>query len=81
MYYRIITAPPGYAAHERYLVAAYPTRTFDHSTSIFNANGSRFFDTLEAARSALPANSINVPSQVEHQFIELWSDPDMESVA
>ena len=73
MFYRVITAPPGYPPHQKYMVAAYETLAYDSCTGgVNNADGTRFFETLEQARKAMPADARQLPFQPEHQFLELW---------
>jgi hypothetical protein len=58
MYYRILMAPAGYAAHQNYMLAAYKTSEFDSSTGyVNNFDGSRFFGSLEETRQAIPADA------------------------
>lgn len=77
MLYRIIEAPPGYPPDQNYMVAMY--RTLDYDTlcgRVRNAGGSQFFETVEAARKAIPANARRLPFDRDHQFLELWEAPD-----
>jgi hypothetical protein len=73
MFYRIMIAPPGYAPHQRYMVMAYGTLEYEsYISGVNNSDGSRFFSSLEEARRAIPADAKPLPSQPEHQFLELW---------
>jgi hypothetical protein len=79
MFYRILMAPPGYAPHQRFMVATYKTLEFDSCTgSVNNLDGSGFFGSLEEARQAMPTDATRLPFQPQHQFLELWesSQPD-----
>ena len=73
MFYRILSAPPGYAAHEKFMVAKYNTPQADSCCGdVRNADGSRFFPTLEDARRAIPGDAREVPFEPEYQSLELW---------
>jgi hypothetical protein len=73
MLYRIMTAPPGYARHQRQVVAAYRTLELPTTGSVGhkNADGSPFFGSLEEARTAIPADSKRLPFEPKWQFLEL----------
>ncbi len=73
MFYRILMAPPGYAPHQKYMLAAYKTLEFDSCTGgVNNSDGSRFFGSLEETRQAIPGDANQLPFHPEHQFLELW---------
>ena len=73
MFYRILSAPPGYLPHEKYMVAEYTTVEFgSRSRNLTNAVGSKFFATLEEAQRAIPCDATQLPYQPEDQFLELW---------
>jgi hypothetical protein len=75
MFYRILRAPPGYPPDQQYLVAAY--ETLDYASSKFwltKDDGSKFTATLEEARRLIPSGARHLPSQPDHQFLELWEE-------
>jgi hypothetical protein len=78
MFYRIMMAPPGYAPHQRYMVAAYRTLELPATGSVGlnNADGSPFFSSLEEARRVIPANAKKLPFEPRWQFFELWEASD-----
>lgn len=72
-FYRIMNAPPVYAPHQRYMVAAYRTLELPSAIGRMNhSDGSAFFGSLEEAHGAIPADAKQLPFQPEHQFLELW---------
>ena len=72
MIYRIIASPPGYPP---FLIGCYENIEFDsHIDSPEDEYENQFFDSIEAAREALPPNAKKTPSDPDAQFIELWSD-------
>ena len=75
MIYRILTAPPGYAPHEKYLVGEYANLDFDSSSRYMtNLDGSKFFATIEDAHKTIPSDARQLkftPNKHEF-FIELW---------
>ena len=73
MFYRIIRAPPGYPAHQTFMLAAYETLACDSCKGgAKNVESSPFFESLEDARKAIPADARRLPCAPEYQFIELW---------
>jgi hypothetical protein len=73
VFYRILRAPPGYPAHQKYMVSAYTTLEYSSSCGyIANEVGTRFFATLEEARQAMPQDARKLPFEQEDQFLELW---------
>ena len=73
IFYRIMTAPPGYPPHQRYMIAAYKALEFDSCVDhVNNVDGSRFFANLDEARKAMPIDAKQLPFQPRHQFLELW---------
>jgi hypothetical protein len=75
MFYRILSAPPGYPPHQQYMVAAYRTLEFQSSIGyVKNSDGSKYFGSLEEARMALPSDAEQLPFQPEPSdfFLELW---------
>lgn len=82
MFYRIIKAPPGYAAGQNYLVAAYETRdALSKNYKVRRDDGTLFAATLEDARRMLPENAKQLPFEPIAQFLELWeaeSEPGSE---
>jgi hypothetical protein len=77
MFYRILTAPPGYPPHQRYIVPEYATLEFVSLGSyVKNMDGSIFFASLEEARMAIPVDARQLPFQQKYQFLELWESPE-----
>jgi hypothetical protein len=75
MFYRILKAPPGYPADQQYLVAAYGTLAYSSSKYFLTKDdGSKFTASLEEARRLIPSGARSLPSQPDHQFLELWED-------
>lgn len=73
MFYRIMSAAPGYPPEEPYWIAKYATLEYTSCLgSVLNSQGTRGFHTLHDARSALPNGAVQLPFQRDHQFIELW---------
>ena len=73
MFYRILKAPPGYSPEQQYLVAAYETLAYDSSKFwVTTDDGNTFVATLEEARRVIPKGARLLPSQPDHQFLELW---------
>jgi hypothetical protein len=73
VYYRILSAPPGYPPNQKYMVAAY--RTLEYASclgGVANKEGSRFAETLEEARKMMPAKARRLPFETDGQFLELW---------
>ncbi len=81
MFFRIMSAPPGYGPEERFMVAGYPDRDFRlPGFSIFNDEGSRFAASLEEARAMLPKNAKRLPYERYCQYLELWELPESENI-
>jgi hypothetical protein len=79
MYYRIVTAPPGYGPNEKYMVCVYDALELQSmKCSLENSDGRPFFATLEEARSMLPSTARQMPFEKDHQFLELWQDGGTE---
>jgi hypothetical protein len=75
MFYRILQAPPGYPPDQQYLVAAYETTDYASSKYwLTKDDGSKFMATLEEARRLIPSHAKRLPSQPDHQFLELWEE-------
>jgi hypothetical protein len=73
VYYRILSAPPGYPPHQRYIVAAYQNLAYDSCLGrLTNEEGSQFVETLEEARRMIPEQARRLPFEPEYQFLELW---------
>ena len=73
MFYRVMTAPPGSGAYDKYMVGVYETLKFGSCVgSLRKKDGSNFAATLEEARKMLPANARQLPFTAEDQFLELW---------
>jgi hypothetical protein len=73
MFYRIMTAPPGYGPDQRYLVAAYGSLDFtSYQGCLRTEGGSLFAKTIEEARSMIPEGAVQLPFEQHYQFIELW---------
>ena len=78
MYYRILTAPPGYGPDENYMVGIYETLEYDSCLgSVRKPDGSRFAAALEEAREMLPADARRLPFTPEDQFLELWEGSEL----
>jgi len=74
VFYRILAAPPGYGPDEKYMVAAYETLEYTSCVgNVKKADSSRFAATLEEARTMLPGSARHLPSEPDHQFLELWA--------
>lgn len=77
MFYRVLAAPPGYPAHQKYMVAEYTALDFDSCRgNVKTTDGSRFFATLEEARKAIPCDGRQLPFEPEYQFLELWESSE-----
>jgi hypothetical protein len=73
MIYRILKAPPGYSAEQKYLVAAYETLDFDSpSHYLTNKDGGKFAASLDEARCMVPSSAKSLPFEPVNQFVELW---------
>ena len=73
MYYRILTAPPGYPPDQNFMLVQY--RSLEYASNcggVKNRNGTDFFETIEEARQYLPLTARKLPFEPEHQFLELW---------
>lgn len=81
MFFRIIAAPPGYAADERYMVAAYESLEFDSCQStLLSPSGSKFAATIEEARKMIPGSARPLRFEPDCQFLELWEGCEKPSV-
>lgn len=73
MFYRIMTAPPGYGPDEKYMVGAYETIDLDsHVKKLLTESGGYFAATLEEARRMLPTNAKLISTERVWQHLELW---------
>lgn len=73
MFYRIMSAPPGYVAPQNFMVAEYLTIEFPSQVrGLTRADGTWFFKTVEEARQAIPHDAVKLPFVPEYQFLELW---------
>jgi hypothetical protein len=80
MFYRILSSPPGYADHQKYMVARYETLDYKSCGRVKHTNGPDFFATLEEARATLPAHSRRLPFEPSCQFLELWESAEPGAV-
>jgi hypothetical protein len=77
MFYRIMMAPPGYAPHEKHMVAQYTTQEFGSCCGgVKDRYGTSFFATLGEARNVNPCGAKQLPFEPESQFLELWKVAD-----
>ena len=81
MFYRILFAPPGYPPDHRFMVGEYRDLewgSFLGSVAVTSPTGSKFFETLDDARAAIPQPARQLPFERDAQFIELWEslEPD-----
>jgi hypothetical protein len=77
MFYRILIAPPGYPAHQKYMVSEYSSLEYkSYCGSLEDVDGSGFFATLEDARKAIPGDVRQLPFRPDRQFVELWESPE-----
>jgi hypothetical protein len=73
VFYRIMTAPPGYGPEEKFMVGIYETLKYSSCLgSLRNKDGSGFAATLEDARQMLPAGARRLPFVAEDHLLELW---------
>jgi hypothetical protein len=77
MFYRIVTAPPGYPPHQKYMVRGNPTLELRTDGKwLKSTDGTIFFETIDEARQVLPANSRLLDHQPENpMFVELYESP------
>lgn len=78
VFYRILSAAPGYSHPMNYLLGKYRTLEYkSHIEKVKNADGSFFYATIEEARKAMPASAIRLPFEPDGTTLELWESSEL----